>query len=149
MFISELRIVWTEVYTNEQCFKDVSHLLITKRPRSSQSCTNGQSHLVTSLFRRFLNSRAMCSGLGPCSIRNTSLSSVSSSGVAKLIVVDKCSAPCGAYRKYASKRHSKTVISPDMTEEEQHLLFRLCSLCRTEKRSADLQWWLRQSQFGL
>lgn len=41
----------------------------------------------------------MYSGVGPCSIINTSLSSVSSSREAKLIVVEKWSTPWGACRR--------------------------------------------------
>lgn len=54
---------------------------------------------------------AMCSGLGPCSISSTSLSSVSSSGEAKLIVVEKWSSPLRACR---IKQYTYTNKSADL-----------------------------------
>lgn len=72
-------------------------------PLSSLSWSN-----FTILLMRCLNSWAMCSGWGPCSISSTSLSRVSSSGEVKLTLLDRWSTPWGPFRRRRRKKKKKS-----------------------------------------
>lgn len=96
--VSFLKSLFWETKVKEEYLKDritqpsATQLhLYTSNSKSVQlemktlNVTQHKRDWFTSLFMRFLNSSAMCSGLGPCSISSTSLSRVSSSGEAKLV----------------------------------------------------------------
>lgn len=109
--------------------------------------------MITSLFSRLLNSRAMCSGVGPCSNSSTSLSSVSSREDGKFKVVDNWSPPWEACRPAGGQQIVKIIVCLEALQIHKGLqdLFRqslvLCKPLQSEKeKSSEISQERQQPQ---